>query len=60
MTKYPVFKIFVTAVVCVGGGWALYCISPAGAAERAQTRQQNEVRKIMYRKQQEETKKSEQ
>lgn len=57
MKNYPIFACFVTAVICVGGGWGLYCMSPAGAAERAQTRQQNEMRKIMYRK---ETKKTEQ
>lgn len=51
----PYFKSLVTLVVCCGTGWALYCLSPAGSAEREQTRQQTEYRRHslerqMYRK----------
>lgn len=46
----PWIKSLVTGVVCIGGGWALYCLSPAGAAEQEIARKMSEARK-MYRKQ---------
>lgn len=46
----PYLFTLATGVVCIGGGWLLYCLSPPGAAEREQTRRQAEERKRMYRK----------
>lgn len=46
----PYIKLFISGVVILGGGWGLYCLSPAGAAERDFTRQQNEQRRQMLRK----------
>lgn len=50
----PWVKSLVTFTFCVGIGWTLYCLSPAGAAEREQTRQQVAGRRQMYRKVKEE------
>lgn len=33
----------IASVIIVGGAWQLYCMSPAGAAEREQTRLQKEM-----------------
>lgn len=30
-------------VFVIGGAWAMYCMTPAGAAEREQTRRQKEI-----------------
>lgn len=45
----PFVKSFIASVAIIGTGWALYCISPAGAAEREYTRQQSQ-QSTMYRK----------
>lgn len=49
MTSYLFVRMFLSSIVCVGSGWALYCISPAGAAEREQSRQQKQLPRRMYR-----------
>lgn len=36
------FKSLMTFVTCTGTGIFLYCLSPAGAAERGMTRNQNQ------------------
>lgn len=36
-------RMLMSGIVCVGSGWALYCLSPAGAAEREQARRQAET-----------------
>lgn len=41
--RHPILSSIVSAIICCGGGFALYCVSPAGAAEREQTRQQKEM-----------------
>lgn len=46
----PYIKSLFSAIIIIGSGWALYCLSPAGAAEREQTRQQNAIKRQMYRK----------
>lgn len=50
----PWVKSLVAFTLCTGIGWTLYCLSPAGAAEREQTRQQVAVKRQMYRKLKEE------
>lgn len=39
----PYAKFLLTSVVVIGGAWAAYCVSPAGAAEREQTRRQKDM-----------------
>lgn len=49
----PYIKSIFTFTIFTGVGWALYCMSPAGAAEREQTRHQNDLKRQMYRKEKE-------
>lgn len=39
----PFVKLVVTNVIVLCGAWSLYCMTPAGASEREQTRQQKEM-----------------
>lgn len=47
-----IVRMFFSGFVCLGGGWALYCMTPAGSAERNQSRQQqtNQFREQTKRK----------
>lgn len=38
-------KFAVASFVVIGGAWQLYCMTPAGAAEREHTRLQKEMAK---------------
>lgn len=39
----PYVNFLATSALVIGGAWAMYCITPAGAAEREQTRQQKDL-----------------
>lgn len=41
-----IIPMTISGIVCVGGGWMLYCMTPAGAAEREYTRQQTLAHKL--------------
>lgn len=36
-------SLVTSGVVIIGGAWLMYCMTPAGAAEREQTRRQKEM-----------------
>lgn len=38
----PWVKSIIGSIVVMGGAWGLYCATPAGAAEREQTRRQKQ------------------
>lgn len=46
-----VLNFTLASVVILGGAWQLYCMSPAGAAEREQTRLQKEMAKQLQQQQ---------
>lgn len=46
----PWVKLTISGVLILGGGWTLYCLSPAGAAERQYTREYHQQQRQMYRK----------
>lgn len=39
----PYIKLFATSFIVIGGAWAMYCMTPAGAAEREHTRRQKQM-----------------
>lgn len=41
----PWFKVIIFSTAVMGSAWGLYCATPAGAAEREQTRRQYEEAK---------------
>lgn len=43
MSAYQYAKATLFSFVVLGGAWQLYCMTPAGAAEREYTRQQKEM-----------------
>lgn len=43
MSAQGLVKFAFASFVIIGGAWQLYCMSPAGAAEREHTRLQNEM-----------------
>lgn len=43
MSAVQYLKATIFSFVVLGGAWQLYCMTPAGAAEREYTRQQKEM-----------------